>query len=428
MRIAVAALALVLAAHTTADARSRARPHTRAAAATPKWDVTADQRVEDLKWLVDTLKAKYAYQDKKKIDLDQIKTIYREAAEKATTPAAWLGVVERVMAELYDHHATVGQNTATSPQLVPSGADIWAELVEGKPMTVEVRAKSVAARAGLKPGMTIEAIDGRPVDQVIDDGVPQALSMPDAEAGSYALRVALAGNHVARRSVKACDARGCRTYTMGPVSNDTVTALVSWRKLSDGIGYIRIENSLGEKGTVRQFDAALKQLSGARGLILDLRNTPSGGDTDIAEPILGRFIETPLAYQRVFEPAAGGHFPQDSWTKDIDPRAPAVEQPLVILVDHWTGSMGEGLAIGFDAAKRATIVGTKMAGLLGGTGDFTLPHTQVPVKFPVERLYHVNGTPRENFKPEVWFDPTDPSGPDAILATGIDELKKKLEQ
>jgi carboxyl-terminal processing protease len=428
MRVAVAVLAFVLAASTTADARSRARHASPTpAAATSKWTVTPEQRVEDLNWLVDKLKAKYAYRDKKNIDFDQIKTDYREAAEKAATPQAWLGVVERVMAELYDHHATVGQNTATSPQLVPSGADIWAELVNGKPTIIEVRMNSAAARAGLKAGMTIASINGQPVDKVIDDGVPQSLSMPDAEAGAYALRVALAGNHVARRTVNACTERGCRSYTMGPVNNDGLTALVSWRKLEGNIGYIRIENSLGEKGTVRQFDAALEQLGDVKGFILDLRNTPSGGDTDVAEPILARFITAPLSYQRVFEPSSGGSFPKDSWTKDIDARDPPVKQPLVVLVDHWTGSMGEGLTIGFDAAKRATIVGTKMAGLLGGTSDFTLPRTHVPVKFPTERLYHVNGTPREDFKPEIWFDPTaNATGSDPILAAGMAELKKKL--
>jgi C-terminal processing protease CtpA/Prc len=426
MRLVVAALALVLAANTPADARSRARPHAPSPATPSHWDVTADQRVEDLNWLADKLKAKYAYRDKKNIDFDQIKTNYRDAAEKAVTPAAWLNVVERVMAELYDHHATVGQNTASSPQLVPSGADIWAELVSGKPMIVEVRAGSVAARAGLKPGMTIESINGRPVDKVIDDGVPQSMAMPDPEAGAYALRVALAGTHVSRRSVSACTAHGCKTYAMGPVSDDGVIALVSWRKLDNGIGYIRIENSLGQKGAVRQFDAALEQMSDAKGFILDLRDTPSGGDTDVAEPMLGRFIDTPTSYQRVFELGSGRRFPQDSWAKDVDPREPVVKQPLVVLVDHWTGSMGEGLAIGFDAAKRATIVGTKMAGLLGGTSDFTLPHTHVPISFPTERLYHVNGTPRENFKPEIWFDPTDPLGPDALLKAGIDALKAKM--
>lgn len=430
IRLAVAALALVLAANTVADARPRARQQAAKPVATAKWEITPDQRVEDLNWLVDKLKSKYAYREKKSIDFEQIKSTYREAAEKATTPNAWLSVVERVMAELYDHHAIVGQNTANSPRLVPSGADIWAELVDGKPTIIEIRANSAAARAGLKPGMTVASINGRAVDQVIDEGVPQSMAMPDAEAGAYALRVALAGNRTARRAINACGANGCRTYTLGPLTDPGLNALVSSRELEGGIGYIRIEDSLGQKGTVRQFEAALEQMGDAKGFILDLRNTPSGGDTDVAEPILAHFIAAPTPYQRVFEPAAGRRFPQDSWTKDIDPREPNMKQPLVVLVDHWTGSMGEGLAIGFDATGRATIVGTKMAGLLGGTSDFVLPKTRVPVSFPTERLYHVNGTPREDYKPGVWFDTINASdgGKDPILAAGLEELKKMLGQ
>ena len=420
MAAAVLALAIAIG---TADARPRAH----AAAPSPAHsEVTAEQRVADLNWLVDSLKAKYAYRDKKKIDLDRIKVIYRDAAAKAATPGAWLAVLERVMAELYDHHATLGQNTAASPQLIPSGTDIWAELVDGKPTIIQVRPQSVAARAGLRPEMTVQSIGGRPVDQVIDDGVPQSMAMPDPEAGAYALRVALAGTHVGRRSLVACSLRGCRPYVMAPASAPRSSALVTWRILSNDIGLIRIENSLGDKATVAQFDRALEALTGAKGLILDLRDTPSGGDTDVAEPILGRFIDNAMAYQRVFEPGSGRRFPQDSWAKDVDARPPAVKQPLVVVVDHWTGSMGEGLAIGFDAAKRATVVGSKMAGLLGGTGDFTLPHTQVPVRFPVERLYHVDGTPREDFKPTVWLDPTDPDGPDGILNAGVEALKAKM--
>ncbi len=423
-----AALMLAIFAGTAADARTRSH-HTARQASAPTAASTngsADDRIADLNWLVDKLKAKYAYRDKKNIDLDKIKELYRDAAAKATTPGAWLGVLEHVIAELYDHHATLGQNTANSPQLIPSGADIWAELVNGKPTIVEVRPNSIAARAGLKAGMTVQSINGHPIDKIIDDGVPQSLAMPDPEAGAYALRVALAGTHVSRRTVVACTDKGCRTYGMGPVSNLGVMAQVTWRKLTDDVGYIRIENSLGDKATIRLFDAAIRDLADTKGLILDLRNTPSGGDTDVAEPILGHFVNSAFGYQRVFEPSSGGRFPDNSWVKDVDGRDPFYKQPVVVLVDHWTGSMGEGLAVGLDATKRATVVGTKMAGLLGGTGEFVLPHTQVTVHFPTERLYHVDGTPREDWKPTVWFDPINATGQDAELATGLGALKAKF--
>jgi carboxyl-terminal processing protease len=63
--------------------------------------------------------------------------------------------------------------------------------------------------------------------------------------------------------------------------------------------------------------------------------------------------------------------------------------------------MGEGLAIGFDAVNAATIVGTRMAQLLGATYQFELPHSHFGMNIPAEQLFHVNGTAREAFVPGV---------------------------
>ena len=47
------------------------------------------------------------------------------------------------------------------------------------------------------------------------------------------------------------------------------------------------------------------------------------------------------------------------------------------------------------------VVGDKMAGLLGAIYSFTLPETKIGFSIPVEKLFHVNGTARENFTPKV---------------------------
>lgn len=63
--------------------------------------------------------------------------------------------------------------------------------------------------------------------------------------------------------------------------------------------------------------------------------------------------------------------------------------------------MGEGTAIGLRAAAGATIVGTPMAGLRGAIESFDVPCFGISLRIPVERLYEVNGTPRELAKPDV---------------------------
>jgi carboxyl-terminal processing protease len=66
--------------------------------------------------------------------------------------------------------------------------------------------------------------------------------------------------------------------------------------------------------------------------------------------------------------------------------------------------MGEGLAIGFSATDSGTVIGTFMAGLAGATYHVTLPHTGIGMNVPAERLYHVDGTPREAFRPKIGVD------------------------
>jgi C-terminal processing protease CtpA/Prc len=82
-------------------------------------------------------------------------------------------------------------------------------------------------------------------------------------------------------------------------------------------------------------------------------------------------------------------------------RRDAYQGRLIVLVDHWTGSMGEGAAIGLRSAAGAKLVGTQMAGLRGAIESFPLPCLGVSVRLPVERLYSVDGTPRELAQPDV---------------------------
>jgi carboxyl-terminal processing protease len=77
-----------------------------------------------------------------------------------------------------------------------------------------------------------------------------------------------------------------------------------------------------------------------------------------------------------------------------------------VLVGRWTGSMGEGLAMGFDATGTGTVVGTRLAGLVGATTRIELSRTGIGISVPFERLYHVDGTPREAYQPPIVVDVT----------------------
>ncbi|MEJ0027807.1 MAG: S41 family peptidase [Rhizomicrobium sp.] len=375
----------------------------------------------DIDWLIAQMAARYTYLPDRHVDIDKLRRLYVGEAGAVCEPHAFLNVLERCLAEFHDDHVEAKVNNAHSPQLVPSGTDLWASVRDGKAVIEQVRPQSESARAGLRAGDEIVSIGGVAVTEAIAANAPRCLAAADPEADDYTLRVVLAGTHDARRRfvVRNGTERNIDLPSFVRPRSDTPLT----QRTIGTIGYIRIENSLGDGALVAAFDAALAALSAAKALILDLRNTPSGGNTDVAEPILGRFISAPSGYQRVFDPRPGKVAPAGSWVRKVAPRGTTVTQPLAVLVDRWTGSMGEGMAIGFDGMTRATIVGTRMAGLCGATSDVTLPRSGIGIAFPTERLYHLDGTPRETWSPPVFVDPRAPGG-DAILARAIEILRQ----
>jgi carboxyl-terminal processing protease len=375
----------------------------------------------DSAWLIDKIAARYAYLADRRIDLARLNDIYVPEARAVASRDLFLSVLERLLAELHDHHVGPNTNNDDSPQLIPTGADIWASMRMGRAIVDEVRPASAAAGAGVRAGDEIVSIAGVPARRAVAALAPRTLSAPDPEADDYTLRVLLAGTHRTRRPFVVRGASGVeRTITLPPYRPEPPGPLLTVRQVGSDIACIRVQNSLGDRRLVRAFDDALASVRDVRSLILDLRNTPSGGDTDVAEPILGRFITRRRGYQRFLDPGPGKTLAKDSWVRAVDARGPfTAKMPLVVLVDRWTGSMGEGMTIGLDAMKRAQIVGARMAGLCGATQTIALPHSGIGVSFPTQRLYHLDGTPREKWTPPVLVELAGAEGEDPILARGL---------
>jgi C-terminal processing protease CtpA/Prc len=373
----------------------------------------AAARQADLKWLTDQFDARYVYAKERGVDGRAIYDAFADGALRVEDDFGWTLFLEPVLGELYDHHAFLNMNTDESPRLAPSGADMWPEFVDGAATIAAVRADTAAAKAGIRPGMTVTQLNKIAIDDAVRARLPRTLKIPNAAARDYALQVALAGVRKQPRVVTACVQTACKDYDLGDPELPPAPSIVTSRMLDGRSGYIRIENALGDMATVAAFDAAIDDLKGMRALILDLRNTPGGGNTDVAEPILGRFIRQRMNYQLVETPGRG------RWERYVDPRGPHIGVPLYVLVDRWTGSMGEGMAVGVDAMKRGTVVGTRMAGLKGAIEDFPLPNTKIIAKFPTEKLFHMNGTPREDWVPPVAIDLTKSNDEDPILAAAL---------
>ena len=380
---------------------------TLACARASEGDAARAERLEDFDVFCRFVGDDYAYFDRKRTDWPAVCADYREKAGEADGKGAFVGVVERALAELYDAHAHLGTSTSNSPRLVPTDADLYAEWRGNAAIVVDARAASAARDAGVRAGMRVVSIDGVAVDDAVAMRMPVHLKAPDPAARDWALRVALAGRQDRQPVRLVVERDGVRREIAFVPARARPGRLVTARRVGR-VGVIEIHNSLGDSRLVPAFDDALASVGDAGAIVLDLRDTPSGGNTTVARGLMSRFVTRERPYQRherIGEARDSGV--RHVWVELVEPRGTIYRRPVAVLVGRWTGSMGEGIAIGLDAARGTPVFGTPMAGLLGALDEQRLPHAGFVVRVPAERLSHVDGTPREHFRPCPLRDPDD---------------------
>src|SRR5215207_1021506 len=124
--------------------------------------LTPEQFTQDFDYLWSQLRDNYAYFDKKETDWNLVREVYRPRAGGVGTKRVFVALLERVLEELYDPHTHLKVNTASSPRLVPTGLDVWAEWEHGRAVITQLRRGFSAEQAGLKVGMEITAVDRGP--------------------------------------------------------------------------------------------------------------------------------------------------------------------------------------------------------------------------------------------------------------------------
>lgn len=312
-----------------------------------------------------------------------------------------LHYAEDRLASLADHHAITGSSFRDSWAVIPTYADLWV-VRRGDDYVIEsVRADSPAAAAGIRDGDRLVAVGGVPTAQAVASYWRDlGLGVTD-ERASYAARVLAAGRRDRPRDLTVKSASGDRRLTLpnlyGPQPDRPP---VSVTRGAHKETVISLNNSLGDDATIAAFDKAMATVPRDAPLVIDLTETPSGGNTTVARAILGWFVRAPQSYQVHSLPAEERQTGiARQWIEQVLPRAGKFHPSMpVVRVGRWTGSMGEGIAIGF-AALGARVEGTPMAQLRGAIYDFKLPSSGLLVKLPTERLYSVGGQPREHFRP-----------------------------
>lgn len=233
-----------------------------------------------------------------------------------------------------------------------------------------------AARAGVKDGDILLAVDGKPITRQMS--VQDVVGLVRGDEGT---KVVL--------TLKRTDTASSFDITV--VRARIETPSVEWRVLSetDHIGYVKI-SIFGER-TTQELETGLAELSakGVDKLALDLRGN-GGGLVDTAVDVTSRFLADGTVLYELKRGGQERYFPVKRVT------SPAHKWPLVILVDAGTASASEIVAGALRDAQRAVLIGEKTYGkgsvqevheLPGGTSlHVTVARWLTPARHQIDKV------------------------------------------
>ena len=339
-----------------------------------------------------------------KVPLDEIRRyvgVYNAVKEAYVEPVddkkLMSSAIRGLLLDLDPHSAYLEKDDAEAFDEDTNGAydGIGVEVQQLPDGTVRIIAPiddTPAARAGIKSGDTIVAVDGKPLTPASAEGQGPLRGEPGSSVKLTILR------------------EGAPKPLEISVKRETIRiASVRGRILEPGYAYIRV--SAFQADTAADFEKTLKQLQGEaggklRGLVLDLRSNPGGlltSAVQIADDLLesGKIVSTRgrIAISDAQFSATPGDLMQGA--------------PVAVLVDAGSASASEVLAGALHDNQRARIVGSRTFGK--GSVQTLLPlDNGDSVKLTTARYYTPSGKSIQarGIEPDVVLKPEKKEGED----------------
>jgi carboxyl-terminal processing protease len=353
--------------------------------------------------------------------------IFRPQAEAARSNAELYRVLRQMIGKLGDAHTRIYSPEDGFDRHRPAGTTVGVAVrqIEGKAVVTWVEPGSEAARQGIRPGFTISRIDGAPVEK--------SLERIRDEIGESSTRTALELQSYDKLFLGPRDTPVAVTFVDSEGRLRPVTLLrrfvefqrrVTVKKLPYGIGYIEVTGFGPE--IEKQFEVAMQETQGARGLILDLRNNGGGFVTTVAQ-IASHFFP---------EETGLGEFitRQGRATSRQTQRLRTVYRgPLIVLVSARSASGSEIFAAAMQERKRALVIGTNSTTcgcLLGVSRTLRLPDggklNVSDTDYRTAMGRRIEGT---GVKPDLEFEVRVAdllSGRDRTLEVAVDQLGRMI--
>ena len=245
------------------------------------------------------------------------------------------------------------------------GMDV--RLLDGVTVISRVVAGSPAAKAGLRPGFVITAVDGKTPSEYAAAGLQsppynERHQRASAVGGLRATLYGEPGTEVVIEYLDATDRPRRATMQLAPRGGlscgemdptmPPVCAELQMERLAHGVAYLRLSGFLGPvlDGVLQAID----ELHDAPALIIDLRGNP-GGQFFVRKAVASQLVGVPKPFIRY-------QYRTKAETAYLDAVPNAYPGRVVILVDELSASSSEEFAGSLQALGRATIIGTQTQG------------------------------------------------------------------
>lgn len=244
-----------------------------------------------------------------------------------------------------------------------SGIGIYLTFSAGYPVITGTVPGSPAASAGVQAGDQIVKVGDKDMKGVTADQASTLIQGPDGSKVTLTIQ------------------RGTSTFPVTITRAEIQVPSVRSTVIADRILYVRIYQF--SSTTTDEFKSALNSgLSGAKGMVLDLREDP-GGFISEADHVISEFV------------ASGETFELRDRTGTVDRHVVSGEHlatavPLVVLVDANSASASEIVAGSLQVHQRAKLVGTVTFGKGSVQQDFPLSDG-ADIHLTVKRWYLPNG-------------------------------------
>jgi carboxyl-terminal processing protease len=305
------------------------------------------------------------------VDWAAMRTLYAPQAAAAKTRDDFHNVLRKMLAELkLSHFGIFPRNDelqAARKTIGSTGIEI--KIIGGQPVISRVGSDSSAFAAGIKPGFTVQKIDGVSVAEAlkkIEESFTGRKLTPGIQnvLRERTLIGLISGKADTTLKLEVIDEKGgVRSYDIArrgfsgemsqPLGNFPAQEVIfESKRLPSGIGYIRF--NMWVIPQVEKIRKALREFSDAKGLIVDLRGNP-GGIGGIAPGFAGMLVKEKTSLGSM-------NLREGEQKFVVYPQENPFLGKVVVVEDYGSASTSEIFISGLQEIGRAKIVGETSAG------------------------------------------------------------------